>query len=64
MMSQPQEITIPTVTLNNGVQIPQLGFGVFQVPPEETQRIVEDALEAGYRRIGTAAAYRSIWTST
>lgn len=59
MMSQPQEITIPTVTLNNGVQIPQLGFGVFQVPPEETQRIVEDALEAGYRHIDTAAAYRN-----
>jgi 2,5-diketo-D-gluconate reductase A len=50
---------IPNVTLNNGVQVPQLGFGVFQVPPEETQRIVEDALEAGYRHIDTAAAYRN-----
>jgi 2,5-diketo-D-gluconate reductase A len=59
MMSTTQETTIPTVTLNNGVQIPQLGFGVFQVPPEETQRIVEDALEAGYRHIDTAAAYRN-----
>jgi len=49
--------TVPNLTLNNGVQIPQLGFGVFQVPPEETQRIVEDALEAGYRHIDTAAAY-------
>ncbi len=58
MMSQTRT-TIPTVTLNNGVQIPQLGFGVFQVPPEETQRIVEDALEAGYRHIDTAAAYRN-----
>ncbi|MFC9353077.1 aldo/keto reductase [Arthrobacter sp. NPDC057013] len=48
---------VPNVTLNNGVRIPQLGFGVFQVPPEETQRIVEDALEAGYRHIDTAAAY-------
>jgi diketogulonate reductase-like aldo/keto reductase len=48
---------IPHLTLNNGVSIPQLGFGVFQVPPEETQRIVEDALEAGYRHIDTAAAY-------
>jgi 2,5-diketo-D-gluconate reductase A len=48
---------VPNVTLNNSVQIPQLGFGVFQVPPEETQRIVEDALEAGYRHIDTAAAY-------
>jgi len=51
--------TVPNLTLNNGVQIPQLGFGVFQVPPEETQRIVEDALEAGYRHIDTAAAYRN-----
>jgi diketogulonate reductase-like aldo/keto reductase len=50
---------VPNVTLNNGVRVPQLGFGVFQVPPEETQRIVEDALEAGYRHIDTAAAYRN-----
>ena len=50
---------IPQLALNNGVSIPQLGFGVFQVPPEETQRIVEDALEAGYRHIDTAAAYRN-----
>lgn len=54
-----QSLEIPPVTLNNGVTIPQLGFGVFQVPPEETQRIVEDALEAGYRHIDTAAAYRN-----
>jgi diketogulonate reductase-like aldo/keto reductase len=53
------ELTIPDVTLNNGVRIPRLGFGVFQVPPEDTQRIVEDALEAGYRHIDTAAAYRN-----
>ncbi len=58
-MSQTLETNIPTVTLNNGVKIPQLGFGVFQVPPEDTQRIVEDALEAGYRHIDTAAAYRN-----
>ena len=58
-MSQTHETTIPQLTLNNGVQIPQLGFGVFQVPPEDTQRIVEDALEAGYRHIDTAAAYRN-----
>jgi diketogulonate reductase-like aldo/keto reductase len=50
---------VPNVTLNNGVRVPQLGFGVFQVPPEETQRTVEDALEAGYRHIDTAAAYRN-----
>ncbi len=45
------------MTLNNGVQIPQLGFGVFQVPPEETERVVSTALETGYRSIDTAAAY-------
>jgi 2,5-diketo-D-gluconate reductase A len=59
MMSQIRETNIPTVTLNNGVPIPQLGFGVFQVPEEDTQRIVEAALEAGYRHIDTAAAYRN-----
>lgn len=59
MTSQTQDINVPTITLNNGVQVPQLGFGVFQVPPQETQRIVEDALEAGYRHIDTAAAYRN-----
>ncbi|MFI5086089.1 MAG: aldo/keto reductase [Actinomycetales bacterium] len=51
--------TVTNITLNNGVSIPQLGFGVFQVPAEETQRVVEDALEAGYRHIDTAAAYRN-----
>ncbi|NWL33025.1 aldo/keto reductase [Paenarthrobacter nitroguajacolicus] len=50
---------MPELTLNNGVTIPQLGFGVFQVPAEETQKVVEDALEAGYRHIDTAAAYRN-----
>jgi 2,5-diketo-D-gluconate reductase A len=59
MMSQTQATTIPTLTLNNGVQIPQLGFGVFQVPEEDTQRIVEAALETGYRHVDTAAAYRN-----
>ncbi|MCZ2404592.1 aldo/keto reductase [Paenarthrobacter sp. Z7-10] len=50
---------IPELTLNNSVTIPQLGFGVFQIPAEETQRVVEDALAAGYRHIDTAAAYRN-----
>ena len=58
-MTQAQEPAVPNVRLNNGVTIPQLGFGVFQVPPDETQRIVEDALEVGYRHIDTAAAYRN-----
>ncbi|MDR3033617.1 MAG: aldo/keto reductase [Kitasatospora sp.] len=48
---------VPTVTLNNGVEMPQLGFGVFQVPDEETTAAVATALEAGYRSIDTAAVY-------
>jgi 2,5-diketo-D-gluconate reductase A len=50
---------IPTVTLNNGVQMPILGFGVYQVPPEQTEQAVTDALAAGYRHIDTAAAYEN-----
>jgi 2,5-diketo-D-gluconate reductase A len=46
-----------TVTLNNGVQMPILGFGVYQIPAEETEKAVTDALSAGYRHIDTAAAY-------
>ena len=46
-----------TVPLNDGVQIPILGFGVYQIPPEETERAVSDALATGYRHIDTAAAY-------
>ncbi|MCW8380583.1 aldo/keto reductase [Streptomyces justiciae] len=49
--------TFPTVTLNNGIEIPQLGFGVFQVPDPETAAAVTSALEAGYRSIDTAAIY-------
>src|ERR1700759_5514629 len=44
-------------TLNNGVEIPELGFGVFQTPPDETSAAVEVALSTGYRHIDTAAAY-------
>ena len=50
-------ITIPTLQLNDSRTIPQLGFGVFKVDPAETERIVTDALEAGYRHIDTAAIY-------
>ncbi len=49
--------TVPTVTLNDGNQIPQLGFGVFKVPPEETAAAVRAALEVGYRHIDTAQMY-------
>jgi len=50
-------MTVPTITLNDGNTIPQLGFGVFKVDPEGTERIVSDALEVGYRHIDTAAIY-------
>ncbi|MDR2566352.1 MAG: aldo/keto reductase [Bifidobacteriaceae bacterium] len=46
-----------SVTLNNGVTIPALGFGVFQTPPEQTVAAAEAALACGYRLIDTAAAY-------
>jgi len=46
-----------TVTLNNGVEMPAIGLGVFQTPPEETRAAVEAALATGYRHIDTAAAY-------
>jgi 2,5-diketo-D-gluconate reductase A len=49
--------TVQTVTLNNGIAMPMVGFGVFQIPAEETQAAVEAALEAGYRHIDTAASY-------
>ncbi|KGJ79613.1 2,5-diketo-D-gluconic acid reductase [Cryobacterium roopkundense] len=49
--------SVPTITLNDGHTIPQLGFGVFKVDPAETTRIVRDALEVGYRHIDTAAIY-------
>jgi 2,5-diketo-D-gluconate reductase A len=50
-------MNVPTLDLNSGHPIPQLGFGVFKVDPAETERIVTDALEAGYRHIDTAAIY-------
>ncbi len=48
---------VPVIKLNNGVEIPQLGFGVFQVPNAETAQAVTTALEAGYRSIDTAKIY-------
>jgi 2,5-diketo-D-gluconate reductase A len=51
--------TIPPVKLNDGHTIPQLGFGVFQIPPEDTARAVSSALEVGYRHIDTAEMYRN-----
>ena len=48
---------VPTITLNNGVEIPQLGFGVYQVPPADTVATTRSALEVGYRHIDTAEMY-------
>ena len=45
------------VTLNNGVKMPMLGYGVYQVDPAECERCVTDAIDAGYRLIDTAASY-------
>ncbi|KZX22519.1 aldo/keto reductase [Rathayibacter tanaceti] len=51
------ENTVPTITLNNGIEIPQLGFGVFQIDPAETKDATLAALEVGYRHIDTAEMY-------
>ena len=48
-----------TITLNNGVKMPQLGYGVYQVEPAEAERCVSDALSVGYRMVDTAQAYRN-----
>ncbi len=55
----PTASTIPTITLNDGHSIPQLGFGVFQVPPEDTAEVVSQALAIGYRHIDTAEMYQN-----
>jgi 2,5-diketo-D-gluconate reductase A len=49
--------SVPVLVLNNGVEIPQLGYGVFKVPPEDTRQAVLTALETGYRHIDTARLY-------
>ena len=51
--------TVPSLVMNNGIQIPQLGFGVFLIPPEETEKAVSEALTARYRLIDTAQGYRN-----
>jgi 2,5-diketo-D-gluconate reductase A len=50
---------VPTIELHDGNAIPQLGFGVFQVDPAQTQQVVEQALEVGYRHLDTAQMYRN-----
>jgi 2,5-diketo-D-gluconate reductase A len=49
--------SVPSLALNNGVEMPVLGFGVYQIPPEDTERAVTEAMEVGYRHLDTAAAY-------
>jgi 2,5-diketo-D-gluconate reductase A len=51
--------SIPQITLNDGRTIPQLGFGVFQIPPDETAGAVRAALDLGYRHVDTAQGYRN-----
>jgi 2,5-diketo-D-gluconate reductase A len=51
--------TTPTVKLNNGVEMPVLGFGVFQIPADQTEQAVTEALAAGYRSLDTAASYQN-----
>jgi 2,5-diketo-D-gluconate reductase A len=50
-------MSIPRITLNDGTSIPQLGLGVWQVPADETERVVSEALEVGYRHVDTAQMY-------
>ena len=52
-------MNMDTIKLNNGVEMPQLGYGVFQVSPVEAERCVADALSVGYRMIDTAQAYQN-----
>ncbi len=55
----PSKTAVPTLTLNTGAEIPQVGFGVFQVPPEDTADTVRLAFDAGYRSIDTASMYEN-----
>jgi 2,5-diketo-D-gluconate reductase A len=59
MTTQAKTTSVPHLDVNDGHNIPQLGFGVFQVPPEDTADVVRHALSTGYRSIDTAAMYRN-----
>jgi 2,5-diketo-D-gluconate reductase A len=54
-----QTTKVPSVTLNNGVEMPIVGFGVYQIPPDETEQAVTTALDVGYRLVDTAASYQN-----
>ena len=49
-------MTIPMIQISNGVQMPQEGFGVFQIPEENCEQVVRDAIASGYRLIDTASS--------
>lgn len=55
--AQKRGIFMEYVTLNNGIKMPKLGYGVYQTPPDDTKKCVLDAIEVGYRSIDTAQAY-------
>ncbi|MGZ4182790.1 MAG: aldo/keto reductase [Solirubrobacteraceae bacterium] len=59
MTTQANTTSVPHLDVNDGHHIPQLGFGVFQVPPQDTADVVKHALRTGYRSIDTAAMYRN-----
>ena len=59
MSKQTEQENMRYVTLSNGVRMPQLGYGVYQVDPAECERCVLDAIAAGYRLIDTAQAYHN-----
>jgi 2,5-diketo-D-gluconate reductase A len=52
-------MTVPNLTLNNGIEIPQLGYGVYKVPADHTRAAVQTAFDAGYRHVDTAKLYRN-----
>jgi 2,5-diketo-D-gluconate reductase A len=56
-------VSVPAVVLNNGVEMPHLGLGVWRVPTDETRRVVTIALEAGYRHIDTVVVTTRVWNS-
>ena len=55
----PSAVDVPNITLPDGAEIPQMGFGVFQIPPEDTVEATTLAFQAGYRHVDTAAGYRN-----
>src|SRR4051812_45329990 len=61
MTPSPPDVSshVPDLTMNNGVDIPQVGLGVYKVPPADTKAVVSTALDIGYRHVDTAKLYRN-----